>query len=224
MHIHSALSPCCDDDMTPNNIVNMALLNGLDAIAVTDHNSCDNVEAVIKAAGGRLVVIPGMELQTAEEVHLLCYFPHLDALMSFQDRIRGFYTGIENKPELFGNQLIMNERDEVIGIKEQLLLASLNLSIDEALHYARSLGGLVVPAHVDRPSYSIISQLGFIPEYMGFTLLEYSQKPLMENYDRSKYKLIISSDAHSLSSILDKKMIIPVEEITLEGILHYLSS
>ncbi|HPT77767.1 MAG TPA: PHP domain-containing protein [Candidatus Atribacteria bacterium] len=224
LHIHSSLSPCCDDDMTPNNIVNMALLNGLDAIAVTDHNSCDNVEAVIKAARGRLVVVPGMELQTSEEVHILCYFPDLDSLMSFQDRISAFYDGVENKPDLFGNQFIMNERDEVIGFRKQLLLASLNISIDEALQYARSLGGIVVPAHVDRPSYSIISQLGFIPEYMGFTLLEYSQKSSVENYISRKYKLITSSDAHSLGSILERKMIIPVEEITLEGIFNYLSS
>ena len=88
LHIHTALSPCADDDMTPNNIVNMALIKGLDAIAITDHNSCDNVEAVIKVAGDRLLVVPGMEVQTREEVHLLCYFDDLDKLIHFDGIIR----------------------------------------------------------------------------------------------------------------------------------------
>src|SRR5690554_3641144 len=105
LHIHSALSPCSDDDMTPNNIVNMALICGLDAIAVTDHNSCDNVEAVIKAANGRIIVVPGLELQTIEEVHLLCYFQDLPSLYTFQEQINCLYDGIPNTPSIFGRQL-----------------------------------------------------------------------------------------------------------------------
>ena len=106
LHIHSALSPCGDDDMTPNNIVNMAILNGLDAIAVTDHNSCDNVEAVMKSAGERILVIPGMEIQTREEVHLLCYFYDLYSLCSFRNQIESCYDGLANNPSFFGHQWI----------------------------------------------------------------------------------------------------------------------
>jgi len=223
LHIHSALSPCGDDDMTPNNIVNMALLNGLDAIAVTDHNSCDNVEAVIKAANGRIIVIPGMELQTKEEVHLLCYFQDLEALLSFQNLLTDYYDGIPNNPVFFGNQLIINEFDEIIGEKAQSLLSSLSISIDDAVNFVDSLHGAVIPAHINRPSYSIISQLGFIPPSLNLTLLEFSQNYYISFFDYPGYKFITSSDSHSLGNILDRKMFIPVESISKSNIFNYLT-
>jgi PHP family Zn ribbon phosphoesterase len=129
LHIHSALSPCSDDDMTPNNIVNMAVLNGLDAIAITDHNSCDNVESVMKAAEGRIIVIPGMELQTIEEVHLLSYFTDLYSLLAFSEDLEQYYDGSPNRPEFFGHQLIMDEKDEIIGEKKQALIPFYLISI-----------------------------------------------------------------------------------------------
>ncbi|HOO13429.1 MAG TPA: PHP domain-containing protein, partial [Bacillota bacterium] len=115
LHIHSALSPCGDNDMTPNNIVNMALLKGLDAIAVTDHNSAENVEAVMKLGFEKgIVVVPGMEVQSKEEVHLLCYFSDLDRALGFQQRVYDNLEG-ENNPDYFGDQLIMDEMDRVVG-------------------------------------------------------------------------------------------------------------
>jgi PHP family Zn ribbon phosphoesterase len=223
LHIHSALSPCSDDDMTPNNIVNMALLCGLDAIAVTDHNSCDNVEAVMKAAGGRIVVIPGMELQTREEVHLLCYFRDLESLLSFQKELNSLYDGVPNTPSIFGNQLIMNERDQIIGEKKQSLLTSLEISFDDAVGLIRRYHGIPVPAHINRPSFSIISQLGFIPPALQLRLLEFSQNfPIsLQNYPG--FHFITSSDAHSLGYILDRKMLIQVEKINAESILQFLA-
>lgn len=222
LHIHSALSPCCDDDMTPNNIINMALLNGLHAIAVTDHNSCDNVESVMKAAKGRLVVVPGVELQTREEVHLLAYFKDLSSLYTFWSEMEQFYDGIPNDPSYFGHQWIMNEHDEIIGEKQQSLLTSLALSIEDTVDLIRIHRGLPVPAHINKPSYSILSQLGFIPSNLGLTLLEFSHNFPFNFEDYPNCKFLTSSDAHSLGQIQQGKMAIPVEELTKKWIFKYL--
>lgn len=223
LHIHSALSPCGDDDMTPNNIVNMAILNGLDAIAVTDHNSCKNVEAVTKVAEGRILVIPGMELQTREEVHLLCYFHDLSSLKSFSDKLTSFFDGLPNSPSFFGHQRIMNELDEITGEMEQALLTSLSISLDDAVELIRRHKGLAVPAHINKSSYSIISQLGFLPSYLNFSLLEYSQYHQINFSDFPRCNFIFSSDAHNLGQILERTMLISVEELTIDGILSALS-
>lgn len=222
LHIHSALSPCADDDMTPNNIVNMALLKGLDAIAITDHNSCDNVEAVMRVAGDRLLIVPGMEVQTREEVHLLCYFDNLDNLISFDEIIRDHLPNILNKPEVFGHQYIMNELDEVVGDRNELLISSIDMSIDELVEVVRTNSGIVVPAHVNRPSYSILSQLGFIPAELGFRMFEISQDYgyLADEYSKMKY--FHSSDAHSLGQILERESYINVRDFTVVEVLNYL--
>ena len=223
LHIHSALSPCGDEDMTPNNIVNMALLNGLDVIAVTDHNSCDNVEAVIKAAGERLLVIPGMELQTKEEVHLLCYFQNLSSLYAFRDQMEVFYDGLPNSPTFFGRQWIMNEQDEITGEKEQALLTSLSISLDDLVTLIRQHNGIPVPAHINKPSYSIPSQLGFLPPNLGFTLLEFSQKYPISFHTYPNQNFIFSSDAHTLGQILERKMKVTVDELSFFGIFQGLT-
>lgn len=223
LHIHSALSPCGDDDMTPNNIVNMAILNGLDAIAVTDHNSCSNVEAVMKVAAGRILVIPGMELQTREELHLLCYFHDLGSLNSFSDELSPYYDGLANRPSFFGHQWIMNDLDEITGEEGQALLTSLSISLDDAVEIIKKYKGLAVPAHVNKSSYSITSQLGFIPPYLSLSLLEYSQNHHINFSAYPQCKFIFSSDAHNLGQILERTMLISVEELTTDGILEALS-
>ncbi len=223
LHIHSALSPCGDDDMTPNNIVNMAILNGLDAIAVTDHNSCKNVEAVMKVAEGRILVIPGMELQTREEVHLLCYFHNLSSLKSFSDELTPYFDGLSNSPSFFGHQWIMNELDEITGEMDQALLTSLSISFDDAVDLIRRHKGLAVPAHINKSSYSITSQLGFLPSYLNLSLLEYSQYHHLDFSAFPDCNFIFSSDAHNLGQILERTMLISVEELTIDGILVALS-
>lgn len=223
LHIHSALSPCGDDDMTPNNIVNMAILNGLDAIAVTDHNSCDNVEAVMKVAEGRILVIPGMELQTREEVHLLSYFNDLSSLISFSNELLPFFDGLSNSPSFFGHQWIINELDEITGEMDQALLTSLSISLDDAVELIRRHKGIAVPAHVNKSSYSITSQLGFLPSYLNFRMLEYSQYHEMNFSDFPRCNFIFSSDAHSLGQILDRNMLISVDDLSIDGILETLS-
>ncbi len=142
LHIHSALSPCGDNDMTPNNIVNMALLKGLDIIAVTDHNTCGNCAAVMAAAGENILVIPAMELETSEEVHIVCYFPTLESAKKLEEEVVKRSSFIENRAEIFGKQLYMNELDEVIGEETRLLVTATALDIYEAVSLTRKLGGV----------------------------------------------------------------------------------
>jgi PHP family Zn ribbon phosphoesterase len=235
LHIHSALSPCADDDMTPNNIVNMARLKGLDAIAITDHNSCDNVEAAMAAAantaaaGGyalsrprSILVVPGMEVQTREEIHLLCYFTGLDDLYRFDEMVRAHMKPIANVPDIFGRQLIFNEKDEITGERSESLITSLTFSLEEAVDAALSCSGAVVPAHINRPSFSIISQLGFLPPNFHFRTFEFSQEYPIDMKQYAGYKMITSSDAHYLGDILERNVYIYLENMSLNDIYGHL--
>ncbi len=206
MHIHSALSPCGDEDMTPNNIVNMSILKGLDMIAVTDHNSCGNARAVMKAAEGRLRVVPGLEVTTCEEVHVLCYFSDIDAAEDMGELVKKNMCGLENKPEIFGRQLIMNENDEIVGEERALLIAATALDIYAVGDEVRRRGGVFVPAHIDRSSCSILSNLGFMPPDIYFDAVEITEKGMALYADEYKenYPVFTSSDAHYLEDIAEK--------------------
>ncbi len=218
LHIHSALSPCAHEDMTPNNIVNMAVMKGLDAIALTDHNSGANLEAVsICARNHGLVFIPGMELESCEEVHLVCLLPNLKSAMKLHDIVYDSLPAIRNRKDIFGSQYFMDDKDRIIGEEERLLITASSLTADEVFSLVRGLGGAVIPAHVDRPSYSMLSNLGLIPEVLGIKHLEISK-----NCDESAfrathpeldgYRLIRSSDAHYLGDILERENMIEVPE------------
>ena len=204
LHIHSALSPCGDEDMTPNNIVNMALLKGLDIIAVTDHNSCGNVRAVQKVAGDRLLVIPGMEIETEEEVHILAYFPTIEQAEKMQEEIEKSIPPIKNRADIFGRQLYLDEEDEIVEEEERLLVTASGLSIEQVFERVRYHGGVPVPAHIDRTSYSIISNLGFIPENIDISALEITEKMRAELENKySDFVILTSSDAHYLGDIAE---------------------
>ncbi len=228
LHIHTALSPCSDKSMTPNNIVNMALLKELDVIAVTDHNSAENVRAVIKCAQGKkLKVIPGMELETREEVHLITLFPDLQAALYMQDIVYASLPDLMNREEIFGSQFIMDERDEIVGNNSRLLITALNLSIEDVFHKVEALGGVAIPAHVDRQSYSIISNLGMVPDYLNIKFLEVSRSFHIEEFTGTypgmgNYRLIKSSDAHALGDILEREFFLELSEISIDEIIHKL--
>lgn len=228
LHIHSALSPCAENEMTPNNIVNMAYIKGLDMIAVTDHNSALNCEAVLKCAKNRgIVAVPGMELETREEVHLVCLFPGLEEVMKMHEIVNDALPKIENREDIFGQQLIMDEDDNVIESYKQMLLTATDLSIEEALEIVNSLSGVVVPAHVDRDSYSIISNLGMVPDYLDIKYLEVSKNcDLKEFLDKNRYLstygFLRSSDAHNLGQILEKESAIELEELSLECFIQFI--
>ncbi len=210
LHIHSALSPCSDDEMTPGNIVGMAMLNKLDIIAITDHQSCGNCDAAIKiseAMGGPLV-IPGMEAASAEEIHLLCLFPDLDKAFAFQTIIHDTQIKKANRPEIFGNQSYYNDQDEYVGTEDQLLLMPSSLSCDELADRVFALGGVCLPAHIDREANSMLTTLGSIPEDYPGGWIEFSKhaKPeyYFDNYpDLRRFRWLVDSDAHRLEDIAD---------------------
>lgn len=239
LHVHTTLSPCADEEMTPNNIVNMAVLKGLDAISITDHNACDNVEAVIRAASARLLVLPGMELQTREEVHLLCFFPTLEKLIDFDMLVRKHMISARNIAKTPSSQQIMNENDMIIGERIEALIVSVDLSLEKAAHEVRIRGGVPVPAHIDRAAFGIISQLGFMPKEPDFTSFELSRrvwKDLNEN-DKNISGLFgsfaqrhlsglffFSSDAHRLEQILEREMFLEVDELSTIAVLRRLNN
>jgi 3',5'-nucleoside bisphosphate phosphatase len=206
-HIHTALSPCGDEDMTPNNIVNMAMLNGLDAIAITDHNTVENVAACMKVGQQvGVTVIPGMELQTREEVHVICLFPELEKALSFQKLVYDSLPPLSNNERVFGEQLIMDEQDHILGKNSRLLLTSTSISFDEAFEEVKKLGGVFIPAHIDKSANSVIENLGFIPDYLAIKNIEYKSIEkinlfLKAGFIKASYRLIKSSDAHYLQDI-----------------------
>lgn len=222
LHIHSALSPCADNEMTPNNIVNMALLKGLNIIAVTDHNSAGNIQALSRCAEGTgLLVVPGMELMTSEEVHLVCLLPNPEAALIVQDRVYEALPGIKNREEIFGQQLLMDENDVITGTVSQLLITAAAITLEEASDMVESCGGVVIPAHIDRNSFSLISNLGMIPEKPAYKYLELSKNCdvydyRLQNPQLDKYKFIRSSDAHTLGDMLERETIIDLEELSVE--------
>ncbi len=225
LHIHSALSPCGDEDMTPNNIVNMAYLQGLDIIALTDHNSALNVRAAMKVAEGKIRVIPGIEVTTAEEVHTLCYFPDADSAEDMGEFLKKNMQGIKNRPEIFGRQLIMDCNDEIVGEEDELLVSGVNLDIYQVAEATRERGGIFVPAHINKPSYSITSNLGFMPPDLEYDALEISKSGL-EEYSKMYPNSFIftSSDAHYLENISEKTFFVEKTDNMTEKLYNFLCS
>ena len=207
LHLHSCLSPCGDDDMTPANIVGMASIKGLDVIALTDHNSCKNCPAaMIHGTHYGVTVIPGMELCTAEEVHVICLFPSLENALAFDSYVYGHMMQIKNKEKIFGKQQIMDENDEVTGTVENLLINATDISFDEAFSLVPSYGGIAYPAHIDKSSTSLLSNLGFVPPDSTFTCAEvHDLKNLHRIQKEHPYflqcNIISSSDAHYLEDM-----------------------
>ncbi|MEG1801869.1 MAG: PHP domain-containing protein [Lachnospiraceae bacterium] len=224
-HIHSCLSPCGDDEMTPENIAAMASLIGLDAIALTDHNSCKNCEALLAAAGTYgLLAIPGMELCTSEEVHVLCYFATLENALSFDSYVADHSLHILNKPEYFGNQLVYNCEDRIAYSLPELLISASTISFSQLPALMLEFGGIMVPAHLDKSSTSLISNLGFIPPDSTFTCAEVKNPHCIPTLRKEHPYLehchiISSSDAHQLADIQEATHILHVNEKTVFGIL-----
>ncbi|CDZ23868.1 hypothetical protein CCDG5_0739 [[Clostridium] cellulosi] len=210
-HLHSCLSPCGDKDMTPNNIVNMAKLKGLGAIALTDHNTCGNCEATMQV-GERtgLTVLPGMELCTSEDIHVVCLFKTLDGALQFEKEVKKTLPKIKNRPEIFGEQLILDDMDNTIGQEETLLINASGISVDNALYLARQFGGTAFPAHADKIANGIIGILGAIPPEAGFKTVELSLNCDKDSFLKSNpylrnFRILRDSDAHYLWDISESK-------------------
>lgn len=227
LHIHSALSPCGDDDMTPNNIINMAVLKGLDIIAVTDHNSTFNLPALYEVAKSNgIFLLPGIEVQTKEEVHVLCYFKKIENAMEFGEAIYRLLPDTPNNPNLFGHQYIMDSNDSITGCADKLLLSSADISINQLSELSSSYEGCAIPAHIDRTSYSIISNLGFIPDMLNISTVEISRSCSMESalsmfpYIK-KMNILRSSDAHYLWDISERENCLPIDEVSISKIFSF---
>lgn len=206
LHVHTVLSPCAGVEMIPPLIVQEALDCGLRLIAITDHNASANVNAVIEAARGTdLVVLPGMELQTREEVHLLCLFDTLEQLAQWQTTVDALLPDLPNNPEYFGEQFVVDASGEFIRREERLLLNSVNLGLEQAAAQVTALGGLAIPAHVERSANGLIPLLGLIPP--GFEALELSRHITPEAARQKfpqirSFPLLQSGDVHLLDGFL----------------------
>ncbi len=207
LHVHTVLSPCAEIEMIPPLIIKRGQELGLDIIAITDHNAAGNVGAVKRAAeDSGIAIIPGMELQTREEVHLLCLFDTVDQALAWQETVFAYLPARKNEPKVFGVQLLVDERGDLIDRNERLLLTSVDLSIDEAVHEVRELGGISIAAHVDRRAYSLLANLGFVPEGLNLAALEISRQSAPEAFLRAhealrQWPITVSSDAHRLSEL-----------------------
>jgi len=205
-HVHSCLSPCGDADNTPNNIAGMAFLNGVRIMALTDHNTSRNCPAFF-AAARRYGVVPiaGMELTTSEDIHAVCLFETLEDALAFNDEIDKRRIRIKNREEIFGEQLILDDEDNVIGREEDLLINATTVSLDEAPQLAAEFGGICYPAHIDRPANGAIEILGDFPHYVGFHLAELHDKSnrdsYVSTYGLEGIRLLFSSDAHYLNQL-----------------------
>lgn len=227
LHIHSALSPCGDNDMTPNNIVNMAYLKKLDVIAITDHNSMFNVLPAMEVAVNRgILVVPGIEVNTKEELHVLCYFPTIEEGMNFQDIIYNSLPDIDNREDLFGQQLVMDRDDNVIDTVKKMLLSSSKYSLEEIFELVKEYNGVLVPAHIDKSSFSIISSLGFIPESLNINTIEIYNidkfNKLNNLLNLNRYKVIKNSDAHYLTHINEANNHIDLKAKSVSFVIDYL--
>lgn len=211
-HIHSCLSPCGDDDSTPNNIAGMASIAGINIMALTDHNTTKNCPAFFAAAKKHgIIPIAGMELTTSEDIHIVCLFEQLDAAMEFDAEIsRRYRMKVKNRVDIYGEQYIMDGDDNVIGTEEYFLPIATNISVDDTPHIVESFGGICFPAHIDRQANGIIATLGVFPEHPFFGAVEFHDISKKEEYLKKHPiladKLVLcGSDAHYLWDIRDKE-------------------
>jgi predicted metal-dependent phosphoesterase TrpH len=207
LHVHTCLSPCGSLDMTPGNIIREACEKKLAVIAITDHNSAENTAAVIAAARPTaLVIIPGIEVTTQEEAHIVGLFDRVEGALSMQELVYQNLQPGENDENTFGIQVMANELDEVEGINKRLLIGATALGVEEVVDGIHARQGLAVAAHIDRPSFSLISQLGLIPEGLNLDALEISKQMTLQQAKAQfgqdlRFPFIAASDAHRLDEI-----------------------
>lgn len=209
LHVHSCLSPCADDDMTPANIAGMASLNGLSLLALTDHNSAKNCPAFFEQCKRYgIVPVPGMELTTSEDVHVICLFPDLESALEMDRIAEEKLIKVKNKPEIFGRQIVVDKNDEPVFEVDDLIINATSLDIKSAVDDVCSLGGVAYPAHIDREANGIVSILGTFPDSPPFTAFELNDGNNRDEFVRrfpilSGLTHVVSSDAHRLWCLSD---------------------
>lgn len=227
LHLHSCLSPCADEDMTPANLAAMCALAGLQVAALTDHNTTGNCAAFCRAAARHgLLALPGMELTTAEEIHVICILPDLDAAAAFGAMVYGRLPPIANDRRVFGAQRYMDSEDGVLGEEPRLLSTATGIAIHEAAALTAAYGGVAWPAHIDRPSFSLLSNLGFWDDTLGFSMAECSRgcPPGFRagHPDLAAVPFLTGSDAHALDQVYTASSSMEVAEATPAAVMDWL--
>ena len=227
LHIHTVLSACAEPEMLPEFILKRAGELRLDLLAVTDHNSAENAEAMLNAAEVKGIrLLPGMEVQTQEEVHLLCLFDALEQILAWQEIVYARLPRLKNRVDVFGAQVVLNAHGDPIRYNDRLLVTSTSLSVDEVTRTVHGMGGLCIPAHVDRPAYSIIANLGFIPPDLGFQGVEISHltgpRDARQRFPQLEgYTLVANSDAHRLGDMGRRTTVKMIERSVAELALAF---
>ncbi|MBC7234852.1 MAG: PHP domain-containing protein [Chloroflexi bacterium] len=207
LHVHTVVSPCAEVEMIPPLIVRRALELGLSIIAVTDHNTADNVAAVQRAAEGtNLAVLAGMEVQTREDAHILCLFDTAEQALAWQGVVYAHLPDMPNNEEVFGAQFVVDEMGEFMHKNERLLLTATSLSPEQVVSGVRSLGGIAIAAHIDRQAFSLLMSLGFLPPGLQLSAVEISRhttpEAVLARYPSLRgMPIIASGDAHRLAEM-----------------------
>lgn len=208
LHIHSSLSACGADEMSPLFIIEEAMKKQLDLISITDHNTIQHslLACEISKEEKNIKILPGAELTSREEVHLLAYFGEISALLKLGNIIDELLPDLENKPKFFGHQVLYNSTNEIVDLDYRLRQSAIDLSLDNLVGEIHKLGGIAIPAHIDKNKFSLISQLGFIDKNADFDALEVSKY----KWNKKKYQLgdtfsgfpvICGSDSHTPDDI-----------------------
>lgn len=223
LHVHTVLSPCAEVEMTPPLIVRRALALGLGLIAITDHNAAGNCASVMQAAAGTgLAVLPGMEVQTVEEVHVLCLFDALEQALTWQGVVFDHLPDLPNDEALFGPQYVVDAGGEHVRTEGRLLLTSTDLSLDDVVHRVTALRGVAIPAHIDRATNGLLANLGFVPAALAAPALEITPHADAANLvarrpDLAGWPLIRGGDAHRLAE-MRRAADLPLASPTLDGL------
>lgn len=225
LHIHSCLSPCGDNDMTPGNILGMAAVKGLEAVAISDHNAARNLPAAEKIAEAYgLLLVPAIEITTREEVHMLGYFPDVPTAVDFGKLIKEHLPPKKNKPSFFGEQLVMDEDDQVIDTEDALLIGATDLPLEEWAKRVREVGGVPVPAHINRGNNGVLISLGFLPQEPAFTTVEVWRHLPCPLEPLENRHVLHSSDAHYLGDISEPEFTLHLPEKTVAAVLSWMRS
>ncbi len=217
LHVHSCLSPCGDEDNTPNNLAGMATLNNIQIMALTDHNTTKNCPAFFVACKRYgIIPVPGMELTTAEEIHIVCLFPTLEDAMAFNEEVDARRVHIPNRPDIFGEQLILNGDDEIIGTEADYLTNATEITLEEAPLLVEQHHGVCYPAHIDREANGIIAILGALPETPVFRNVELhfekNEEAYTAEYGLKDKRILVSSDAHYLTDLREENRSIEIPD------------
>ena len=223
LHLHSCLSPCANDDMTPWNIVGMAKLKELDVIAVTDHNCALNLPEAMEAGKEYgVTVLPGLEITSKEEVHMLAYFETLPAALRFGKMIYQHLPDVKNDASLFGRQLIIGGEDCIQGEVEKLLIAATDFSVEALAHEIKKYGGVAIPAHINRGANGMIGALGLMPMLPEYPAVEVSPHIDCPAYATKGRRVLQSSDAHRLEDIQEREFTMELAEVSPAAIMAML--